>query len=323
VRIDGRASARYRSLPDATTLRMPDTLSILDRSARANGVDLCYETFGDAAQPAVLLIMGLGVQLLGWDAVFCRRLAARGFHVIRFDNRDIGRSTWFDHADVPNPMLLLAKSALGFRPKVPYTLKDMAADAVGLLDALGIARAHVVGASMGGMIGQEMATDHAPRMLSFTSIMSTTGDRKLPAAQPEATALLVAKSAADFDEYLAFYRHLMTVLRAGSFPEDEALDESHARDSWARGYHPDGATRQLAAIIASGDRTKALATVTVPTLVIHGRTDPLVPIEAGIATAAAIPGAKLLILERMGHALPLPSWDAVIDAIATHAQAVA
>jgi pimeloyl-ACP methyl ester carboxylesterase len=288
---------------------------------RANGIDLCHETFGDRADPAMLLIMGLGTQMLGWDAAFCRRLAARGFFVIRFDNRDIGRSTWFDHEDVPNTMLMLAKSALGFKPKVAYTLKDMAADAAGLLDALGIARAHVVGASMGGMIGQEMAMAMPERMLTFTSIMSSTGDPKLPAPAPEATALLVARPARNIDEYVAFFHQLMNVLRAGSFPEDEALDAPRARAAWARGYHPDGGTRQLAAILASGNRTAGLAKVTVPTLVIHGRPDPLVPVEGGIATAAAIPGAKFLIVERMGHALPAALWDEVLDAIVAHAGA--
>jgi pimeloyl-ACP methyl ester carboxylesterase len=296
-----------------------DTNQTDARSAHVNGIDLCYQTFGDAANPAMLLIMGLGTQMLGWDEMFCRQLAGHGFHVIRFDNRDIGKSTWLDHLEVPNPMLLLAKSAIGFKPKVPYTLKDMAADTVGLLDALGIARAHVVGASMGGMIGQEMAVAHPERMITFTSIMSTTGDRELPAAKPEATSMLVAQPAANLEEFIPFYRKLMTVLRAGSFPEDEVLDEPRAIASWQRGYHPAGSARQLAAIIASGNRSEALATVKVPTLVIHGRPDPLVPVEGGIATAAAIPGAKLVIIERMGHALPLSTWDQVIDAIAAHA----
>jgi pimeloyl-ACP methyl ester carboxylesterase len=300
-------------------LKTDDTDPGSARSAHANGIDLCYQTFGDAANPGMLLIMGLGTQMLGWDEMFCRQLAGRGFYVIRFDNRDIGKSTWLDHLEVPNPMMLLAKAAIGFKPKVPYTLKDMAADTVGLLDALGIARAHVVGASMGGMIGQEMAVAHPERMITFTSIMSTTGDRELPAAKPEATSMLVAKPAANLEEFIPFYRKLMTVLRAGSFPEDEVLDEPRAIASWQRGYHPAGSARQLAAIIASGNRSEALATVKVPTLVIHGRPDPLVPVEGGIATAAAIPGAKLVILERMGHALPLSAWDQVIDAIAAHA----
>jgi pimeloyl-ACP methyl ester carboxylesterase len=294
---------------------MPNAIVAPEHTAHANGIDLCYETFGDRSKPTLLLIMGLGVQMLGWDTAFCERLAGHGYHVIRYDNRDIGKSTWFDHEGVPNTLLMFAKAALGFLPKVAYTLKDMAADAVGLLDALGIDRAHVVGASMGGMIGQETAIHWPQRMTTFTSIMSTTGDRKLPAAKPEASSLLIARPAANRDEYIAFYRRLMKVLRAGDYPEDEALDEPRASASWARGYHPDGSARQLAAIIASGNRTKALADVTVPTLVIHGRDDPLVPIEAGIATAQAIPNAELLILERMGHALPLSTWSQVIDAI--------
>ena len=209
-------------------------------TVRANGVDLCYQTFGDPAQPALLLIMGLGVQMLGWDEAFCERLARDGYFVIRYDNRDIGKSTWFDHEGVPNTLLMFAKAAIGFMPKAPYTLKDMAADAVGLLDALGIARVHVAGASMGGMIGQEMAIHWPERMISFTSIMSTTGDRSLPAAKPEASSLLIARPAENRDEYLAFYKRLMKVLRAGDYPEEEALDEPRAAASWARGYHPDG-----------------------------------------------------------------------------------
>jgi len=287
--------------------------------AHVTGIDLCYQSFGDPAKPAVLLIMGLGTQMLAWDEVFCTQLADRGFHVIRFDNRDIGKSTWLDHEDVPNPMALLAKAAIGVKPKVPYTLKHMADDSVGLLDVLGIASAHVVGASMGGMIGQVMAIEHPDRLLSFTSIMSTTGNAKLPAAKPEATALLMAKPVTSEDEFVPFYKKLMTTLRAGDFPEDEALDESRGLAAYRRGYHPAGSGRQLAAIIASGNRTEALKSVRVPTLVIHGRPDPLVPVEGGIATAEAIPGAKLLIIERMGHALPLSTWGQIIDAIVDHA----
>lgn len=302
-------------MPDASTPSNDGS-----SKARVGSIDLCYQTYGDQSKPALLLIMGLGTQMIAWDEVFCRQLADRGYHVIRFDNRDIGKSTWLDHEEVPNPMALFAKVAIGFKPKVPYTLKDMARDSVGLLDHLGIARAHVVGASMGGMIGQEMAIEHPDRMLSFTSIMSTTGDSKLPSAKPEATAMLVAKPAGNEAEFLVFYKVMMKTLRAGDFPEDEALDESRGLAAYRRGYHPAGSARQLAAIIASGNRTKALHGVTVPTLVIHGRPDPLVPVEGGMATAAAIPGAKLLILERMGHALPLSTWGEVIDAIAAHAR---
>ncbi|MEO8936781.1 MAG: alpha/beta hydrolase [Burkholderiaceae bacterium] len=306
-------------------MRDPDSPAFPEASsiARANGIDLCYQTFGDANNPAMLLIMGLGTQMLGWDEVFCQQLAARGYYVVRFDNRDIGRSTWFDHEEVPNVMALFAKVAMGFKPTVPYTLADMARDSVCLLDALGIAKAHVAGASMGGMIGQQMAIDHPQRMLSFTSIMSTTGDAKLPSPKGDATAMLVAKPAESQAEFVVYYRKLMTMLRAGDFPEDEALDTARAHVAWSRGYHPAGSARQLAAIIASGNRTKALAGVTVPTLVIHGRPDPLVLVEGGIATAAAIPGAKLLIVERMGHFLPLSAWGEVIDAIAGHADRIA
>jgi len=301
---------------------MPKPLVDPEHGAHANGIDLCYETFGDATKPAMLLVMGLGTQMLGWDAAFCRLLAERGYFVIRFDNRDIGKSTWCDDAEVPNVLLMYAKAALGFRPKAPYLLKDMAADAIGLLDALGIERAHVVGASMGGMIAQEMAIGWPERLISLTSIMSTTGDRSLPAATPEAGSLLIAQPARDRDEAIVSYRKLMKTLRVGDFPEDEALDADRANAAWERGYHPAGSARQLAAIIASGDRTKALAGVIVPTLVIHGRVDPLVRVEGGMATAAAIPGAELLIVERLGHALPIALWGEIVDAIVSFTERV-
>ncbi len=303
---------------------MPDTPNPAMRSdptiAHVNGIDLCYQSFGDPTKPAILLIMGLGTQMLGWDEVFCAQLADRGFRVIRFDNRDIGKSTWLDHEQVPNVMALFAKAAIGLHPKVPYTLADMARDSVGLLDVLGIARAHVVGASMGGMIGQVLAIEYPDRLLTFTSIMSTTGSSKLPSPKPEAAAMLTAKPVANLAEFIPFYKKMMKTLRAGDFPEDEVLDEPRARLSWERGYHPAGSARQLAAIIASGNRTKALAGIKAPTLVIHGRPDPLVPVEGGMATADAIPGAKLLIVERMGHALPLSTWGEVIGAIVDHAK---
>ena len=300
--------------PSSSSPSSPETV------VRVGAVELCYDTFGDRAKPALLLVMGLGTQMIAWDAAFCSALAARGYFVIRFDNRDIGRSTWLDDEEVPNLVALFAKAAIGFKPKVPYTLADMALDAIGLLDALGVANAHVVGASMGGMIGQQLAIDHRDRLLTFTSIMSTTGDAKLPVADAATRGLLMGPPAKDEDEFVAHYRHLLTVLRADAFPEDEALDEPRARAAWRRGYHPAGSARQLAAIIASGNRTKALRTVATPTLVIHGKTDPLVPVEGGIATAAAVPGAKLLLIDRMGHALPMACWSEVIDAVAAHAR---
>lgn len=299
---------------------MPDASADSQRFARANGLDLCYETFGDPSHPALLLVMGLGTQMLGWPEGFCRLLAGRGYHVIRFDNRDIGRSTWLDHEDVPSALALFTKAKMGMKITVPYDLKTMAGDTVALLDALGIDQAHVVGASMGGMIGQEMAIHHPQRMRSFTSIMSSTGDPKLPGPKAEAAAMLTAKPAENEAEYLAFYPKLMKLLRAGDFPEDEATDEARARATWARGYHPAGTARQLGAIFASGNRTEALHAVRVPTLVIHGRPDPLVPVECGIATAGAIPGATLHLMDRLGHALPTETWNELVAVITAHAR---
>ncbi len=287
---------------------------------QSNGIQLCQQSFGDPSRPAILLIMGLGTQMLGWDEGFCATLADRGYRVIRFDNRDIGRSTWFDHEDVPSPLALFTKAKMGIKPKVPYTLADMADDSIGLLDALGFARAHVVGASMGGMIGQELAIHHPERMLTFTSIMSSTGNPKLPGPKPDAAAMLFGSPAKDEAEFIEGYQKMWRVLRAGEFPEDEAGDRDRAVQVWSRGYHPAGSARQFAAIIASGNRTEALRKLTVPTLVIHGRADPLVPVEAGLATAEAIPNAKLHLIDRMGHALPRAMWGELIDAIVRHAQ---
>lgn len=289
-------------------------------TVRANGMDLCYQPFGDPSKPPLVLVMGLGTQMLGWDEGFCLRLADRGYYVIRFDNRDIGRSTWLDGEEPPSIVALLTKAKLGFKPKVPYTLKDMATDTVGLLDALGIARAHIVGASMGGMIGQEMAVAFPDRLLTFTSIMSSTGNPKLPGPTSAAAGLMMAPPSENEAAFLVNYPKLLKVLRNGEFPEDESLDRDRAAAVWARGYHPAGAARQFAAIIASGNRTDALRTLRIPTLVIHGQADPLVPVEAGIDTAAAIPNAKLVLVERMGHALPRSLWNAVIDPIVEHAR---
>jgi pimeloyl-ACP methyl ester carboxylesterase len=284
----------------------------------ANGLRLCYQTFGDAAAPPLLLIMGLGAQMVLWDDEFCAGLAARGFYVIRFDNRDIGRSSYLDGAvQVDLPALLMAQMQ-GKPISAPYKLADMAADAVGLLDALGIESAHVAGASMGGMIAQEMAIRFPARVRTLVSIMSSTGAPGLPQPTPEAAAVLMAPPATTRDGYIENFGRSWNVLRAGSFPDDEARDPSRAARMWERGLNPAGVARQLVAILASGDRTAALANVTAPTLVIHGIPDPLVRIEAGRATAAAVPGAKLLELSNMGHALPMAIWPDVIGAIADH-----
>ena len=288
--------------------------------AKANGIELCYDTFGDAKAPPILLIMGLAVQMIGWDEDFCGQLASRGYWVIRFDNRDIGLSTKFPQHGTPDIMALLGQALTGKPVSAPYTLRDMAADAVGLLDALNIGKAHVVGVSMGGGIVQELAIHHAPRLRTLTSIMSSTGDPGLPQATPEALGVLLAPPPKNREEYFQSYVRTWSVLRGPGFPLDEAKDLERAARAYERGLNPTGVARQLAAILASGNRTEALKSVHVPALVLHGDADPLVRIEGGQATAKAIPGAKFLTIKGMGHALPISMWPQIIDAIAGHAR---
>jgi pimeloyl-ACP methyl ester carboxylesterase len=287
--------------------------------ARANGIDLCYEIFGDAGAEPMLLIMGLGAQMIHWDDDFCRQLAARGFRVIRFDNRDIGRSSKLSGGKRLTPVELLKLRFLKIPVAAPYRLRDMAEDTIGLMDALRLESAHLVGASMGGMIAQEVAISFPQRVRSLTSIMSTTGNPKVPPPTREATAVLMAPPPASKEEYFARFANTWKVLRVGSFPEDEALDRSRAERTFERGLNPAGVGRQLRAILASGSRKERLASVRAPTLVIHGTVDPLVHPMGGKDTAASIPGAKLLMIEGMGHALPIPMWPQVIDAIDKHA----
>jgi pimeloyl-ACP methyl ester carboxylesterase len=291
------------------------------RIARANGIDLCYEIFGDADADPMLLIMGLGAQMIHWDDDFCRQLAARGFRVIRFDNRDIGKSSHLSGGQRLTPVELLKLRFLRIPVAAPYKLRDMAEDTVGLMDALHIKSAHLVGLSMGGMIAQEIAISFPARVRSLTSIMSTTGNPKLPQPTREATALLMAPPATTREEYIARFAKTWKVLRVGSFPEDEALDHARAERTFARGLNPAGVGRQLRAILASGSRKERLHTVKAPTLVIHGTVDPLARPEGGKDTAASISGAKLLMIEGMGHALPIPMWSQIIDAIDKHAHA--
>jgi pimeloyl-ACP methyl ester carboxylesterase len=289
--------------------------------ARANGIDICYEIFGDPNAEPMLLIMGLGAQMIHWDDDFCRQLAARGFRVIRFDNRDIGKSSKLSGGKRLTPLELLKMRFLKIPVAAPYKIRDMAEDVVGLMDALHVKSAHLVGASMGGMIAQEVAILFPQRVRSLTSIMSTTGDPKVPPPSREASALLMAPPPATKEEYFERFAQTWKVLRVGSFPEDEALDRSRAERTYERGLNPAGVGRQLRAILASGSRKERLASVKVPTLVIHGTVDPLVRPEGGKFTAAAIPGAKLLMIEGMGHALPIPMWPQIIDAIDKHAHA--
>ena len=289
--------------------------------ARANGVDLCYEIFGDADAEPMILIMGLGAQMIHWDDEFCRQLAARGFRVIRFDNRDIGNSSHLSGGKRLTAMELLKLRFLKIPVQAPYRLRDMAEDTIGLMDALGIKSAHVVGLSMGGMIAQEIAILFPQRLRSLTSIMSTTGNPKVPPATREAMAILMAPPPTTREEFFVRFAQTWKVLRVGRFPEDEALDQARAERTFARGLNPDGVGRQLRAILASGSRKERLHTVKAPTLVIHGTVDPLVHPMGGKDTAASISGAKLLMIEGMGHALPIPMWPQIIDAIDRHAHA--
>ena len=288
-------------------------------AVKANGVEIVYDTFGAPSAPPLLLVAGLGQQLIGWDNEFCVELAARGYRVIRFDNRDVGLSTRFDEAGIPDIAALMQAGLQERVVQAPYLLRDMAADAVSLLEAIGVESAHVVGVSMGGMIAQEMAMQYPRRVRTMTSIMSTTGNPELPPPKPEAAAFLVTPAPTDRQGYIEYSLQLWRVLSGPGYPEDPDRAKGRAGRFFDRGLSPEGTARQLAAILASGSRKEALRSVTVPTLVIHGDADPLVPVEGGLDTADAIPGAERLIIEGMGHALPPALWPEVIGAIADHA----
>jgi len=283
--------------------------------AKSNGIELEYDTLGDPANPALLLIMGLGAQLIDWPQEFCEQLAAAGFHVIRFDNRDAGLSTSLDELGLPDLAAILA----GRPAQPPYLLADFAADTAGLLDALGIDRAHVLGASLGGMVAQQFAIDFPERVHSLCSVMSMTGDHSVGRATPEAAAMLGRPPVANRAEAIA--NGLVSARVIGSpaypMPEEEVLRRAAAK--YDRSYRPLGTLRQYAAAAASPDRTAALAGVTAPTLVIHGDADPLIDVSGGRATAAAIPGAELLVIPGMGHDLPQQLWSQLIDAVRRNA----
>lgn len=285
-------------------------------SIAANGITIEYESFGDTKAPVVLLIMGLGAQLTLWPIELCEALVVRGFRVIRFDNRDIGLSMKFDAAGVPDMAALMMATMSGRKPEIAYSLEDMANDAVGLLDALGIARAHVVGASMGGMIAQLVAAHHPQRTLSLTSIMSTTGNPAIPPARPDAMAVLTNRPATSERETLVnFLVNAARVIGSPAYPAKAERLLARVYADLERSYSPAGYMRQMAAVIASGDRRALLAEITAPTLVIHGDADPLVPVQGGQDTAASIKGAELKIISGMGHDLPLELVETIANAI--------
>jgi pimeloyl-ACP methyl ester carboxylesterase len=283
--------------------------------ATVGDVELCYETFGDPADPAMLLIMGLGTQMVAWHDDFCAELAGRAFHVVRFDNRDIGRSSRLAHLRPPSTLQIVLRD----RRAAGYTLEDMADDAVGLLDHLGIERAHVVGASMGGMIAQTAALRHRDRVLSLVSIMSNTGS--LWSGQPalRMLPLFLRHAPHDRDGFAAHAVKLFETIGSPGYPPDREELREWALVSYDRGIDPAGSARQLAAILAAPDRTKQLRGLDVPTLVVHGAADRLVMPSGGKRTARAIPGARLLLIEGMGHDLPRALWPRILDAIAENA----
>jgi len=277
----------------------------------ANGIQIEYETFGDGSNSPLLLIMGLGAQMIVWDTEFCQQLADRGFFVIRFDNRDVGLSTHFDDAPVPD----IAAAMQGDTSSASYTLSDMASDAAGLLDALDIRAAHIVGASMGGMIAQTFAIEHPDKTLSLCSIMSTTGDTAVGQPTPEALAMLTSRPPQTAEEAADAAVAAAKVIGGKRYPLDEQRTRARAVEGWNRNHDDVGFARQLVGIMASGDRTSSLRDVTAPTVVIHGVEDPLVTPSGGEATAKAVPGADLVNVEGMGHDLPIQVWPQIIDVI--------
>lgn len=285
-----------------------------EKTVKVGDIEINYDTFGDPSSQPMLLIMGLGAQMIRWDEVFCKAIAAQGRYVIRFDNRDIGLSTKFDQAGVPDIMALVQ----GQPVETPYKLKDMADDAVGLLDALGIEAADVVGVSMGGMIAQSLAIHYPERVRTLTSIMSSTGNPNLPQPKPEAMNVLLAPPVSNRDDYITNQLNGAKVLHGPTYPLDEEYVRNYAGRQYDRCYNPQGQSRQLAAVLSSERRDESLANVKIPTLVMHGDKDPLVPVEAGKDTAKSIPGAKLVIIEGMGHSFPTEQVPKILHELLQH-----
>jgi len=285
---------------------------------KANRIEIEYDTFGDPSRPAFILITGLSGQMILWDEELCGALSDRGLYVIRFDNRDTGLSSKIENPGDPHPDTLLAALSRGEKIAVPYHLKDMAADAIGLMDSLEIEKAHVCGASMGGMIAQIMAIKYRERVLSLTSISSSTGNpdiHKNIVKEDETPIKYPVQVPRERAAYIDYMVSGMKELSGPGFPFNEAEVSELAGELYDRSFYPEGATRQLLAILTAGNRKPALSKINMPTLVIHGDSDLLVPVECGYDTAEAIPGAELLVIKGMGHDLPKEVWPRVINAI--------
>lgn len=287
----------------------------------ANKIEIEYDTFGKNSHRPLLLIIGLGTQMINWNDDFCRKLVDKGHFVIRFDNRDAGKSSHLGHLGIPDLQAVMTATQEGGHYAPPYTLGDMAADAVGLLDALNLDKAHVCGISMGGMIGQVMAIEHPHRLASLISMQSSTGDIQLPPPTPEAMEAMISAPPEDRDVFIDYLAGVYRAFSGGSVKFSEQLARDYAAASYDRGLYPEGFTRQMTAIMTYGSRTEALRKITIPTLVIHGDSDALVPPEHGKATADAISGANFLMVQGLGHGMVYPdTWDEIVDAITTHTE---
>jgi len=287
-----------------------------EQMAKVGELDICYETFGRREDPAFLLVMGLGTQMLGWHEGFCAQLAERGFFVIRYDNRDIGRSTHLKGRRPPTIKQLLLRD----KAAAAYSLADMADDGIGLLDQLGIERAHVAGASMGGMIAQLMAANHPDRVLSLASIMSNTGHRWKGMPGLRIYPLFMRRPPDNREGAIESTVSTFRTIGSPAYPFDEEELRRTAQLSFERGYNPAGTARQLAAIVTSGDRVQDLRRITAPTVVIHGTRDVMVRPSGGRETARAIPGARLIEIDGMGHDLPRELWDRILGAMVANSE---
>lgn len=295
---------------------MPATWSEEAFADVGRGIELCYQELGDPEAPPILMIMGIGAQMVAWPDGFCEELAGRGYRLIRCDNRDCGRSTWLSELGTPSVTKAFAKEL----DDPPYLFTDMAADCAGLLDHLGIDTAHVAGASLGGFVAQTFAIEHPGRVRSLASIMSSSGSGRVGQPSPEAMEVLMTRPPADLAGYVENTLRARRVIGSKALGIDEEWVAAFARRCHERGLNPDGAQRQLVCSICSGDRTPRLNGLDLPTVVLHGEDDPLIDVSGGIATAEAIPGAELITIDGWGHDLPQPLWDRLAGAIDANAR---
>ncbi len=291
--------------------------------AKANNIEIEYDTFGDPSSEPFLLITGLGYQMIRWRIDFCNQLSNRGFFVIRFDNRDVGLSTKLEELGVPDIMKATLAIQKGESVETPYTLEDMAADAIGLLDFLNIEKAHVCGLSLGGFIAQIIAYDYPQRILTLTSISSSTGNPELPLAKPEILQMFFTPTPSDREPYIELKVKQRRTIFGTGFPFDEDEQRQIAAESFDRSHYPQGYTRQLLASLVSGDRRSQISTIKAPTLIIHGSDDPVVLVEHGRDTAKVITDSELLIIDGLGHTIEAPgSWPQIIERITQNARKI-